>query len=186
MMSDKQINGDMQPEMVEFSEASKGRRKLIRGGVIGVPVLLALKSAPVLACNCKMPSGFSVSGNLSQTAKNSCEFPAKSPSQIASNDPLRNKKFAGNVNQGNAGLTLPYGKTNAYTLGNALTDGGDGALVAAAYINANNNHFSPGVTKEIVRTMWNNTVSGTYTATTGVNWTRDDVIAYLKYVMAMS
>jgi hypothetical protein len=38
-------------------------------------VLLALKSTPVLAGNCKQPSGFSVSGNLSATGGKNCSSP---------------------------------------------------------------------------------------------------------------
>jgi len=162
------------------------RRKLIRGGVIGIPTLLVLKSTPVLASNCKLPSGFSVSGNLSQTGMNQCSQPALKPTQISSADPLRLKKFAGNINYGHAGLVLPSGFASDYKLGAALSAGGDLALIAAAYINATNGVFAPGATNIMVRSMWNQTASGgTYVATTGVSWTRTDVISYLNYVMGM-
>ncbi|MBP7393048.1 MAG: hypothetical protein KA945_04340 [Zoogloea sp.] len=46
--------------------SQKGRRRLVQAGLAGAPLLMALKSTPVLASNCKLPSGFSVSGNLSR------------------------------------------------------------------------------------------------------------------------
>ena len=165
--------------------AISGRRKLIRGGVIGAPIILALKSTSVWACHCKNPSGFSVSGNFSQTHSNVCADPAPKPSQIGSGETLRQKKFAGSIDAGDAGMTLPSGATSTYTLGNALSASGDAQVVAAAYINAARSRFG-GVTKETVRVMWNNTAnSGSYAPSAGVTWKRADVINYLKYVMAL-
>lgn len=186
MKTENQENNDMQSGAPRSSVASGNRRKLIRGGVIGVPVVLALKSTPVLACNCKLPSGFSVSGNFSQTHSNICAQPASKPSQISASEPLRLRKFAGSINSGDAGLTLPYGKPADWTLGSALSGGGDSALIAAAYINATKNQFSPGATNAMVRDMWNQTANGgVYTPIAGVAWVRMDVISYLNYVMAM-
>lgn len=166
--------------------AISGRRKLIRGGVIGAPIILALKSTSVWACHCKNPSGFSVSGNFSQTHSNVCADPAPKPSQIGSGETLRLKKFAGSISDGDAGMTLPSGVTSTtYTLGDALGASGDAQVVAAAYINAARSRFG-GVTKETVRVMWNNTAnSGSYAPSAGVTWKRADVINYLKYVMAL-
>lgn len=56
------------------------RRQLLRGGLATAPALLALKSSPVLACNCKLPSGFSVSGNLSRSGGKNCTAPGSKPS----------------------------------------------------------------------------------------------------------
>ena len=58
---------------------SPSRRRLLRGGLIGAPALLALKSTPVMACNCALPSGFSVSGNNSNNARLGCRQPASQP-----------------------------------------------------------------------------------------------------------
>ena len=79
-MSERQIN-DPQPTpehqaRVVASGVSKSRRNLLRAGAIGAPALITLKPAQVLACNCKLPSGFSVSGNLSRGPKN-CADPAE-------------------------------------------------------------------------------------------------------------
>ena len=48
------------------------RRKLIQTGLAGAPLLMALKSVPALAAECKQPSGFSASGNLSQNGTTPC------------------------------------------------------------------------------------------------------------------
>lgn len=165
--------------------AISGRRKLIRGGMVGAPIILALKSTSVWACNCKHPSGFSVSGNYSQTHSNVCADPAPKPGSISASEPLRQKKFAGSTSSGDAGMTLPSGVASGYTLGNALGSSGDAQVVAAAYINASRSSFG-GVTKETVRAMWNDTANGgSYAASAGVAWKRADVINYLKYVMAI-
>jgi len=47
------------------------RRRLIRAG-LAAPAVLAVSSPPVQAFNCKSPSGFSVSGNLSRNAGLGC------------------------------------------------------------------------------------------------------------------
>ena len=59
--------------------ASPMRRRLLRGGMIGAPALLALKSTPVMACNCTLPSGFSVSGNASHNIAKTCTSPGYKP-----------------------------------------------------------------------------------------------------------
>ena len=184
--TENQETNDKKSGIQHSSMVSGNRRKLIRGGAIGIPVVLALKSTPVLACNCKLPSGFSVSGNLSQTHNNKCGDPALKPSQISSSNPLRQKKFAGNISNGHAGLILPLNKPADWKLGDALSGGGDPALIAAAYINAANGSFSPGATTTMVRNMWNQTANGgAYAPIAGVAWTRTDVISYLNYVMAI-
>ena len=186
MKSEQQVVSPVESDN-QLSDVASKRRRFVRRGVIGAPVLLALKSAPVLACNCKQPSGFSVSGNASQAAKGQTCSPASKPILISNSEPLRSKLFA----KGGAGLTLPtvlpYGKTAAnYTLGDALSGATtDAALIAAAYIDATYGHFSPGVANTTVSKMWNDTVTGTYAPTPGVTWTRTDVINYLKYVMAI-
>ena len=52
--------------------SQKGRRRLVQAGLAGAPLLMALKSTPVLASNCKSPSGFSVSGNMSRPGDYVC------------------------------------------------------------------------------------------------------------------
>lgn len=65
------------PQVAKSDSAvsQKGRRRLVQAGLAGAPLLLALKSTPVLAGNCKHPSGFSVSGNLSATGGKNCGTP---------------------------------------------------------------------------------------------------------------
>lgn len=173
----------------EHPNIASTRRKFVHRGMLGAPVLLVLKSAPVLAASCKEPSGFSVSGNFSQTNSNQCADPAPQPNSLRG-DALASKKFAGNSSNG-AELAIPPvlpGNKNAsnYTLGDALAGvTSDPAVVAAAFINATKLQFS-GVSATIVRSMWNDTANGTYTPTAGVTWHRDDVIKYLKYHMGMS
>ena len=58
-------SAELQPSQ-DGQTPKANRRKLIQTGLAGAPLLMALKSVPALAADCKQPSGFSASGNLSQ------------------------------------------------------------------------------------------------------------------------
>lgn len=133
------------------------RRRLIRGGLVGVPVLLALKSTPVLACNCKLPSGFSTSGNLSRNRGKTCTDPAKGPSwwpnQIGSN-----KKFNGTSIHKDTKFNSIFGGTDARSLLMVLKSGTTFAsLVTAAYLDINAWRFVPGISADDIKKMWKGT-----------------------------
>jgi hypothetical protein len=150
-------NGTNEPPVVEAGEkTSESRRKLVRGVLLGAPILLALKSTPVLACNCKLPSGFSTSGNLSRNGGATCTQPAHNPSYWPSHIGW-DKKFTG------TGVNLA-------------------SLVVTAYLDIKANYFVAGVTTQNIVYMW----KGTYKplgATTF--WTAAECENYLRYTMGL-
>lgn len=157
------------------------RRKLVRGGLIGAPTLLALKSTPVLAANCKLPSGFSVSGNFSQTNRSTCLAPAPNASFWNANATPTQKDLPF-VSVNTFGQPADSGAT---TFGAALSGGGVDALIVAAWINAAQGNVQ-GLTTGQVRDLWDSTANGgTYPLPNNptVRWTRADVIDYLNYLM---
>lgn len=64
-------SAELQPSQ-DGQTPKANRRKLIQTGLAGAPLLMALKSVPALAADCKQPSGFSASGNLSQNGTTPC------------------------------------------------------------------------------------------------------------------
>lgn len=177
------------------STASSGRmsnrRKLIRGGLIGAPLLLTLKSAPVFA-NCKLPSGFSVSGNISHTSEYLCDSLTK-PSlwTVVSSkyyDSLHSKQTAINQNQklvgtsAGVGFVAGWGITSNTTFADALASNDSYVRkIAALYLNVVAGNITWSVTN--VTDLWNlGYVGGNYSATTGVVWDQVKVKAYLDYL----
>lgn len=148
-----------QPGIAVDSRRSESRRRLLRGGLIGVPLLLALKSTPVLACNCKLPSGFSTSGNLSRNGGKppTCTDPAKGPTWWP-NNVEKNKNFW----RTNISKDTPF--NSIFTSGDrrpliAVLNSGVSlqSLCVAAYLNVHTSRFVPGVTKQDIKKMWNGT-----------------------------
>ncbi len=168
---------------------SGNRRKLIRGGVIGAPVLLALKSTPVLACNCKQPSGFSTSGNLSRNGGASCTDPAKSPTYWSANtydkysSRGRATKYFRYANvRADTKFKDVFGGTDERKFIDVLGEGSFASLVVAAYLNLKAGRFVSGVSLSSVQEMWN----GTYRPTAGAPpWTKEEGENYLRYVMGL-
>lgn len=157
------------------------RRKLVRGGLAGAPLLMALKSTPVLAGNCKLPSGFSVSGNQSQIKAGiaTCQQ-APGVTYWKANCPDTSKTFV-------SIFTTGPKNTSVTTLASALNLGGIEARFAAAYFNLITNQFSttsPFSLTELVK-MWDLGVKGStgYTATTGVTWRQPEIENYFNYLM---
>lgn len=173
---------------------SGNRRKLIRGGVVGAPVLLALKSTPVLACNCKQPSGFSTSGNLSRNGGATCTDPAKNPTYWSANtyDTHTYDKSMGRTKKtkyfryANVPVATKFkdvfGGTDERTLIVVLGEDGFASLAVAAYLNLKAGRFVSGVSLSSIHDMWN----GTYRPTAGVPpWTKEESENYLRYVMGL-
>ena len=180
--SGNHINNDTQLEVPVVEEASAGRRKLIRSGMIGVPVLLALKSTPVLACNCKLPSGFSTSGNLSRNGGATCLDPAKGPSYWKTN-------VGADAKFNNTGVP----KTTAF---NSIFGGSDttsflailqgstnfASLAVAAYLDVKASMFvtASGITTANIQQMW----AGTYVPPGALKaWSLAQSENYLRYTM---
>ncbi len=159
---------------------SNNRRKLIRGGVVGAPVLLALKSAPVLAQGCKLPSGFSTSGNLSRNGGATCiDGTFRSPSYWSSTQAQEQGKFKGTGVSVNTKFNAVFGGLDSTKLIDVLAGGGVASLFVAAYLDT---FISFVVDANAVKAMWN----GTYIPAAGVPaWSREESANYLRYVMGM-
>lgn len=188
--NDNQPSSSASQEVSPASGAlsSGSRRRLLRGGLVAAPTLLALTSTPVLACNCKLPSGFSASGNLSQTRSNNCAAPGKSPTQWAGS--VVGGKFSGTTIASNCTFSPTIGNTTDSTtfmsiLSQGNANSNEKALVVAVYLQAVVNGGAGFPSSAQVKKMWNDTVgAGMYTALQSpqVMWGRADVVKYFKYL----
>ena len=168
---------------------SQTRRRLLRAGAIGAPALLALKSTPVMACNCKLPSGFSVSGNNSHNSGATCSSPGYKPSAWR-NNPLCD---TGNGYQGssckkgdkfNTCFSSYSGYTND-TLDKCLTNDSDHrGMAASCFLLACSQGGSHFPTTQTVQNIWNQGVCGPGYPVPGssVTWNKNQCLSYLQYL----
>ncbi len=194
---DPQQTPEAQPAAVAAPGVSRTRRSLLRAGAIGAPALVALKPASVMACSCKLPSGFTVSGNLSRGPKNCADPGLKASSWRTTNcqnstPPYRYfyGKTVFSITRdtlvSSLGLNLgPY--SNDTTVGSwlAKADTSDQGLLMACYLQAvaiGNDTTWPG--KQRFIDMWNLGVLGAgYTPPAQTKaWGREQVIGYLKFL----
>lgn len=197
-----------QPAAVAARGVSQTRRNLLRAGAIGAPALVTLKPASVVACSCKLPSGFSVSGNLSRGPKN-CADPSETASiwrprvtktqvgKDSSGNPVYEYRY---TTKGNVVLTIHKATALTSTLGiktgsyggatvsdwMGAADNADTGLFMACYVtawaHANGSNFP---FKETLRDMWNAAVidgTGYTVANQSKKWNKDQVIGYLKFL----
>jgi len=186
MGSDNQIEKSSQTGLDAEVKTSESRRKLIRGALIGAPVLLALKSTPVLACNCKLPSGFSTSGNLSRNKGATCTQPAHPPSYWKTHYSSTTLKFTGTNCLVTTSFNSIFGPPNdpQNRMFKVVLQSGDNlsSLVVAAYLGIKSNYFVSGITIPNIKAMWR----GSYRLTGGpINWTPYQCEHYLRYVMGL-
>jgi hypothetical protein len=187
---------DLKPSQPIGRGTSEGRRRLLRAGLMGAPALLALKSAPVLACNCKLPSGFSASGNLSRTGATNCSDRAPRPSEWPGKCNSSTKKYGTSSVKSSESLVTNYqfaaggGLLAATTIGQALVMGSNEKvnLIAAAFLNVRTGNFPSGITEANVRAMWSGLLNGGYkpNAASSVVWNQDQILKYLRYVMGLA
>jgi hypothetical protein len=194
---DPQQTPQVQPAPVAASGVSKTRRNLLRAGAIGTPALVALKPASVSATTCKLPSGFTVSGNLSRGPKN-CAQPGlkasdwRSATYCNTTSPFAYKygtsTFTINKNTTVTSLGLSLGSDTAATTVDSWLAKGDTSergLLMACYLQAvHSGNDSNWPAKQRFVDMWNLGVLGAgYTPPNQtVAWTKAKVIAYLMYL----
>lgn len=176
----------------DIATASRqGRRKLIQAGLASAPVLLALKSTPVLAGNCKQPSGFSVSGNLSANGSKNCSsrFPGISdwqknsgqwPNGLTPNSLFKDALGASALNQ-----------ADTFTLGAALGDTANplNAKAAAVFLGSAANYGPPNT--EVVKALWTDGVRGGGYGALGyksesTTWRWIEVDKYFDYLLGLN
>lgn len=198
--NDSQQTPQAQPAAVVARGVSQGRRSLLRAGAIGAPALVALKATPVMACNCKQPSGFSVSGNLSRTGTKNCVDAASKPStwrtaRCGTSSPYKfngttitkSNKFTDLKTTGGQAFQTNTTYSNQ-TLDAVLARGDTDpqALVVAVYLDSIITGGANFPSRDKVVAMWNQGIisSSGYqpTTTSSTRWYRDDVIKYLLYL----
>ena len=172
---------------------SGSRRRLLRGGLAAAPALLALKSAPVMACNCKIPSGFSASGNLSRNAGAPCSQPGGTPTywkdRCGSSKP---HYYNSTTCKRDQMFTSCFGKGSYtdYSFNNCLARGDSDhqGLAVACYLQACIYGGTNFPTTQMVKDIWNNGVcgSGYKPTTTSAAWNKTQCISYLKYLTGQS
>lgn len=155
------------------------RRKLIKTGLAGAPVLMALKSVPALAAGCKEPSGFSASGNLSQNGTTPCSPKASGVSFWKTygpgvHDALLDTTFGSVMTPGLGTMTF----RDVLASGTAIQQ-----KIAAAWLSAKVGGTPFTFTQ--IASMWQNGINGGgYQPTPGVTWNATQVGVYLDYVLA--
>lgn len=165
---------------------SQTRRNLLRAGALGAPALVALKPAAVMACDCKVPSGFTASGNLSRGPKNCAAPGRKASAWRSSNTSLYNTYKGKTVSSLGLSLVAPYDLAST-TVDSWLLKGdtSDQGLLMACYLEgvASGNDVNWPKKEQFV-SMWNYAVVGTgYTPLNQTKaWTKATVIAYLKFL----
>lgn len=202
-----------QPAAAAVRGVSQTRRNLLRAGAIGAPALVTLKPASVVACSCKLPSGFSVSGNLSRGPK-TCADPSETASVWAprvtavqvgkdsKGNPIYEYRYRTKGSPGTV-LTIHKGTVLDATLGvktgsyggttvsdwMGTADNSDTGMFMACYVtawaHANGSNFP---LKETLRDMWNAAViSGTgYTVPNqSKTWNKAQVIGYLRFLSGL-
>jgi hypothetical protein len=167
---------------------------LLKAGLGAAPAVMALHATPVLAANCKSPSGFSVSGNLSRNGGTACA------SQLG-----RTPSFwAGNLNGNGAyvgsGQLTPatlfsarfqtlHGYTDA-SFGAILgaSNTGDQALFLAVYLESVLHTDDGFPTRAMIKDMWQGvgTGAGYAVPNTGIVWSKASILKYLLYLTGQS
>lgn len=199
-MSEHQPQDPQQtPQAPLAAGVSQTRRNLLRAGAIGAPALIALKPAPVIACDCKQPSGFTVSGNASRTGGATCTKPGRrattwrstsnckteSPNYYYSGTTVYTIKKTTPVSD--LGLLLGSYDSAATTVDKWLLkgDSSDQGMLMACYLEAvaSGNGTTWPLKAEFVK-MWNQGVVGSgYTPANQTKaWGKTRVIAYLKFL----
>ena len=184
MKPENKLEESAQAGQADDSRRSESRRRLLRGGLIGVPVLLALKSTPVLACNCKLPSGFSTSGNLSRNGgrASTCTDPARGPAWWP-NHIEKNKKFSGTQISKDTPFNSIFTSGDRRSLIDILNSGVSlPSLCVAAYLNVNTSRFVPGVSQEDIKKMWNGTYRSRFNTRVRSLLENEN---YLRYAMGL-
>lgn len=164
--------------------ASTRRRKLLRGGLIGAPAVLALHATPVRASNCKLPSGFSVSGNQSRPDQYACtktRKPTDWPNNVVDN------KYSGtSVKPGDWFQTYFTSEpTPNVRMRDVLVESSVRSKAAAVLLNAASGQL-PGLTVDMAKNMYNLGIRGSgYSPTAGVTWNAATVEAYFNYILGL-
>ena len=144
-----------------------------------------------MACNCKLPSGFSTSGNLSRNngAGELCDQPARSPANWVnrwdSNGIFLNTINSTNPNGINRNTKFKdiFGGSDETKFKNVLLLDNFASLVVAAYLNIASSAYVGGVTSGDILAMW----GGTYKPPSSTKtWTQFESQNYLRYTMGMS
>ena len=174
---------------------SKPRRRLLLKASLGAaPTVMLLHATPVLAANCKSPSGFSVSGNLSRNGGTACPIQlGRTPSFWAAN-------LSGNGAYVGSGQLKPstlfserfpalHGYPDA-SFGTILgaSNTGDQALFVAVYLESVLHTDDGFPTRAMIKDMWQGvgTGAGYAVPNTSIVWSKASILKYLLYLTGQS
>jgi hypothetical protein len=178
------------PSSAELPSPSGGdlkasRRRLLQGALASAPVLMTLVSRPVLAAQCTTPSGF-VSANASHPGAAICSGngptswynnQASWPSPYKPNDNFK-KYFTPD-------LTLP-GNNNPKlvdVVNPSQTTNPVARYIVAALLNAGPPSLTSVLTANDVKAMWTEFATTGFSPSSGVHWTADEIVDYLRSTM---
>ncbi len=170
---------------------SPQRRRLIHAGLSAAPVVLLATSPTVQAANCKSPSGFSVSGNLSRNAGIGC-----TDGGVAHTPLFWSTNLTGTGSYKGSGAIFPttlfsdrfpsLGPYPDASFGTLLSSSNisDQALFAAVFLEAG--LASPPVgfpDRNMIKDMWRGvTGSGYAVPNSVVVWDKTAILKYLMYL----
>lgn len=195
-MNQKHPEASAKQAPADINAASRqGRRKLIQAGLASAPVLLALKSTPVLAGNCKHPSGFSVSGNLSATGGKNCssrfpdvgEWAKADPGIWPTGYPRDTALFATALGAAGIGHDADIG---TYKLIDALNDSANPLNGKAAAVFLGSFSYGP-PSSTVIQALWVDGVRGGGYSTLGQRnessiWHQTEVEKYFDYLLGLN
>jgi len=177
------------------SPRSPQRRRLIHAGLSAAPVVLLATSPAVHAANCKSPSGFSVSGNLSRNAGIGC-----TDGGVAHTPNYWSTNVTGSGSYKGSGAIFPttlfsarfpaLGPYPDASFGTLLSSSNisDQSLFAAVFLEAG--LPSPPVgfpDRNMIKDMWRGvTGSGYAVPNSTVVWDKTAILKYLMYLTGQS
>lgn len=160
---------------------SDSRRRLIKGGIAGAPVLMTILSRPALGQQCLTPSAFG-SGNLSRPGGGDQPCNGAVPGYWIAHTGSWPGGYATTTK-----FTDVFGSGGGFTNETLLAVlGGSNALasnIVAALLNAaSGRNVAP--TVGVVKGIWSEFVSsGYFSPTAGVQWNDSQIIFYLQSTM---
>ena len=177
-----------EPPSPSSGDPKASRRRLLQGALASAPVLMTLVSRPVLAAQCQTPSGF-VSANASHPGAAICSGNGPvywSGHQDAwpgtGNDKFKPQdKFSKHFNPDLSGNP---------TLIQVLDPSFPNAVaryVVAALLNTGPPLLTPVLSANAVKGIWTEFgTGGSFSPSSGVHWTADEIVAYLRPTMTTS
>jgi hypothetical protein len=176
-----------EPKSPSGGDPKVSRRRLLQGALGAAPVLMTLVSRPVLAQTCTTPSGF-VSTNASHPGAAVCS--GNGPTYWFNNQGIWPDPYKTNDNfkkYFTPDLTLPSNNNPKLVdvVDPAQTTNAVARYVVAALLNAGPPSLTPVLTANDVKAIWTEFgTGGSFSPSSGVHWTADEIVDYLRSTMS--